>query len=68
VSKSAIERFGIENGIEVYIMKWLGQLRPRGQHMLMIVKVATKEDIEKLLMLDNVLFREGAIIISLFKE
>jgi len=36
--------------------------------MLVIVKVAIKEDIEKLLMLDNVLFRGGAIIILLFKE
>jgi len=36
--------------------------------MLVIIKVATKEDIEKLLILDNVLFKEGAIIISPFKE
>ena len=36
--------------------------------MLVIVKVVIKEDIEKLLISDNVLFREEAIIISLFKE
>jgi len=35
---------------------------------LVIIKVAIKEDIEKLLTLDNILFREGAIIISPFKE
>jgi len=30
VSKLAMERFGIENGVEVYIMRWLGQLRLYG--------------------------------------
>ena len=30
VSKSAMERFGTENGIEVCIMRWLGQPRPSG--------------------------------------
>jgi len=30
VSKSAIERFGVENGVEVYTMRWLGRLRPSG--------------------------------------
>jgi len=33
-----------------------------------IVKVAIKEDVEKLLTSDNILFRGGAIIILLFKE
>jgi len=68
VSKSVMERFGIENGVKVYIIKWLGQLRPRGQYILVIIKVVIKEDIEKLLTSDNVLFRGGAIIISPFKE
>jgi len=36
--------------------------------MLVIIKVVIKEDVEKLLMLDNMLFRGGVIIISLFKE
>jgi len=36
--------------------------------MLVIIKVVTKEDIEKLLTLDNISFRGGAIIILLFKE
>jgi len=36
--------------------------------MLVIIKVVTKEDIKKLFMSDNVLFREGMIIILLFKE
>jgi hypothetical protein len=68
VSKSAMERFGIENGVEVCIMRWLGQPRPRGQHASVIVKVATKEDAEKLLTSDNVSFGGGAIIISPFEE
>ena len=29
VSKSAMECFGVENGVEVCTMRWLGQLRPR---------------------------------------
>jgi len=36
--------------------------------MLVIIKVAIKEDVEKLLILDNVLFKGGAIIILPFKE
>ena len=36
--------------------------------MLVIIKVAIKEDIEKLLTSNNVLFKEGAIIILPFKE
>ena len=36
--------------------------------MLVIIKVAIKEDIEKLLISDNVLFRGGVIIILPFKE
>ena len=28
VSKLAIERFGVENGVKVCIMKWLRKLRP----------------------------------------
>jgi len=34
----------------------------------MIIKVVIKEDVEKLLMSNNILFRGGAIIILLFKE
>jgi len=36
--------------------------------VLVIIKVAIKEDIKKLLILDNVLFKGGVIIILLFKE
>jgi len=68
VSKLAIERFGVENRVEVYIIRWLGRPRPSGQHMLVVVKVATKEDIEKLLRMDSILFSGGAIVVSLFKE
>jgi hypothetical protein len=68
VSKSAMERFGVENGVEVCTMRWLGQPRPRGQHASVIVKVATKEDAERLLTSDNASFGGGAIIISPFEE
>ncbi|KAL5398325.1 hypothetical protein PMIN03_012795 [Paraphaeosphaeria minitans] len=32
VSRSAMERFGTENGVEVCTMRWLGRRRPSGQH------------------------------------
>jgi len=68
VSKSAMERFGVENGVEVCTMRWLGRPRPSGQHALVVVKVVTKEDAEKLLGLDSVTFGGGAVIISSFEE
>ena len=68
VSKSAIERFRMENRVEVYTMRWLKKPRPSGQHMLVIIKIATKEDMEKLLRLDNVSFSGNTILISPFKE
>ncbi|KAF2258295.1 hypothetical protein CC78DRAFT_479208 [Lojkania enalia] len=68
VSRSAMERFGTENGVEVYTMRWLGQPRPRGQHASAVVKVATKEEAEKLLKSDSVTFRGGGIIVSQFEE
>jgi hypothetical protein len=43
VSKSAMERFGTENGEEVCAMRWLGQPRLSGQHVSVVIKVATKE-------------------------
>ena len=30
VSKLAIERFGVENGVEVCMMRWLRRPRPSG--------------------------------------
>lgn len=68
VSKLAIERFGEENGVEVYIMRWLGRPRPSGQHASVVVKVVTKEDMEKLLRIDSVSFSGGAIVVLPFKE
>ena len=49
VSKSAMERFGRENGVEVCTMRWLGKPRPSRQHASVVIKVATKEEAEKLL-------------------
>ena len=68
VSKLAMERFRMENGVEVYIIRWLGRLRPSGQYILVVIKVATKENIEKLLRLNSVLFSRGMILVLLFKE
>jgi hypothetical protein len=68
VSKSAMERFGQENGVEVCAMRWLGRPRPRGQHASIVVKVATKEDAEKLLNSDSVTFGGGGTMVSPFEE
>ena len=68
VSKSAMERFGVENGVEVCTMRWLGKPRPSGQHASVVIKVATKEDAEKLLRMNSVLFSGGVIVVLLFKE
>src|SRR5438105_3907067 len=68
VSRSAMERFGTENGVEVCTMRWLGRLRPSGQHASVVIKVATKEDAEKLLRSDSVTFRGGGIMVSPFEE
>jgi hypothetical protein len=68
VSRSAMERFGMENGVEVCTMRWLGRPRPSGQHASVVVKVATKEEAEKLLRSDSVTFGGGGIIVSPFEE
>ncbi|PVH92754.1 hypothetical protein DM02DRAFT_508362, partial [Periconia macrospinosa] len=68
VSRSAMERFGTENGVEVCTMRWLGRPRPSRQHASVVIKVATKEDAEKLLTSDGVTFGGGGIIVSPFEE
>jgi hypothetical protein len=68
VSKSAMERFGTENGVEVCTMRWLGRPRPSGQHASVVVKVATKEEAEKLLKSDGVTFGGGGTMVSPFEE
>ena len=68
VSKSAMERFGSENGVEVCTMRWLGKPRPSGQHALVVIKVATKEEAEKLLRSDGVTFGGGGLMMSRFEE
>jgi hypothetical protein len=68
VSKSAMERFGMENGVEVCTMRWLGKPRPSGQHASVVIKVATKEEAEKLLHSDSVTFGGGGLMISRFEE
>src|SRR5947208_13841494 len=68
VSKLAMERFGEENRVEVCTMRWLGRPRPSGQHASVVIKVATKEDAEKLLRLDSVTLGRGGIMVSPFEE
>lgn len=68
VSKSAMERFRTENGVEVCMMRWLGRPRPSGQHASVVIRVATKEDAEKLLTSDSVTFSGGGIMVSPFEE
>ena len=68
VSRSAMERFGSENGVEVCTMRWLGRPRPSGQHASAVIKVATKEDAEKLLRSNSVTFGGGGIMVTPFEE
>jgi Zinc knuckle len=68
VSKLAMERFGEENGVEVCAIRWLGRPRLSGQHASVVIKVATKEDAEKLLGSDSVSFGGGGVIVSPFEE
>jgi hypothetical protein len=68
VSRSAMERFGTENGVEVCTMRWLGRPRPSGQHASAVIKVATKEEAEKLLRSDSVTFGGGGLMICPFEE
>ncbi|KAK7177448.1 hypothetical protein PSPO01_16504 [Paraphaeosphaeria sporulosa] len=68
VSRSAMERFGTENGVEVCTMRWLGRPRPSGQHASTVIKVATKEEAKKLLKSDSVTFGGGGIMVLPFEE
>jgi hypothetical protein len=68
VSKSVMERFRTENGVEVCMMRWLGRPRSSGQHASVVVKVATKEDAEKLLKSNSVTFGGGGTMVSPFEE
>lgn len=68
ISRSAMERFGMKNGVKVCTIRWLGRLRPNRQHALAVIKVAIKEEAEKLLKLDSVTFSGGGIIVSPFKK
>ncbi|KAF2201385.1 hypothetical protein GQ43DRAFT_431679 [Delitschia confertaspora ATCC 74209] len=60
-SRSAMERFSTENGVAVCTVRWLGRLRPSGQHVSTVTKVATKEDAVKLLRSDSVALRAGRL-------
>ena len=68
VSKSIIKCFEIEDKVEVCTIHWLGQLRPSGQYVLVVVKVTIKKNTEKLLRSDDMILNKEEIIVLLFKE
>jgi hypothetical protein len=49
ISKEAIDAFSRENDVEVKRMNWLGEPKPRASHASAVAKLATKEQVERLL-------------------
>jgi hypothetical protein len=49
ISNEAIEAFAKENNVEVKRMNWLGEPKPRASHASVVAKLATKEQVERLL-------------------
>lgn len=47
MSKSAMERFGAENEVEVCAIPWLIKPRLSGRHEWEVIKVVTKENVGK---------------------
>ena len=67
ISESAQQRFGTENGIEVKRMSWLKRPKDEAQFGTAVVKVATKEEAEKLLR-GRPTFGSGSVTVSPFDE
>ena len=53
ISKHAIESFARENNVEVKRMNWLGEPKPWASHASAVAKLATKEQVERLLALQR---------------
>jgi hypothetical protein len=49
ISNEAIEAFAKENNVEVKRMNWIGEPKPRASHASAVAKLATKEQVERLL-------------------
>ena len=49
ISKEAIDAFSRENDVEVRRMNWLGEPKLRASHASAVAKLATKEQVERLL-------------------
>jgi hypothetical protein len=49
ISKEAIEASAKENNVVVKRMNWLGEPKPRASHASAVAKLATKEQVERLL-------------------
>lgn len=72
ISEAAGQRFGQENGVEVRQMRWLGRPKEKAQHASAVVKVATKEQAERLLMArftgKEITFGGASVEVSTFED
>lgn len=72
ISDKTKETFGTENGVEVMQMKWLGRPKERSIYASAVVKLATKEQAEKLLLAraqdDDVTIRGLSVEVSPFED
>jgi hypothetical protein len=53
ISKEAMDAFSRENNVDVKRMNWLGEPKPRASHASAVAKLATKEQVERLLALQR---------------
>jgi hypothetical protein len=53
ISKEAMDAFSRENDVDVKQMNWLGEPKPRASHASAVAKLATKEQVERLLALQR---------------
>ena len=72
ISDQTRETFGKENGVEVMQMKWLGRPKDRAIYASGVVKLATKEQAEKLLLAraqdEDVTIRGLSVEVSPFED
>src|SRR4051812_19701157 len=70
IIESAKQRFGIENEVVVRNMRWLSRLQPGSikQHASAVVKLATKQEVEKLLQQGFAVFGGMDCQVREFKE
>lgn len=49
ISREAIDAFSEENDVEAKQMRWLGRLKPNASHASVVARLATQEQVERLL-------------------